>query len=53
MTTPMKEIKGTKGIYQLLTMLAKGGMAEIWLARHKDVQGDECFVVVKKILPQL
>ncbi|MBW1811200.1 MAG: protein kinase [Deltaproteobacteria bacterium] len=52
MTTATKEIKGTKGIYKFLTMLAKGGMAEIWLARQNDLHGEENFVVVKKILPR-
>jgi eukaryotic-like serine/threonine-protein kinase len=52
MTTPKKEFKGTKGIYQFLTMLAKGGMAEIWLAKQQDLHGEENFVVVKQILPR-
>jgi eukaryotic-like serine/threonine-protein kinase len=41
------------GRYQLLAMLATGGMAEIYLARQTGIQGFERLVVVKKILPHL
>ncbi len=37
--------------YDILGRLALGGMAEILLARHKDVDGDTRFLVVKRILP--
>ncbi|MBW1870681.1 MAG: protein kinase [Deltaproteobacteria bacterium] len=41
------------GRYQLLALLATGGMAEIYLARQTGIQGFERLVVVKKILPHL
>lgn len=42
------------GRYQLLALLATGGMAEIYLARQVGTfEGFDRFVVVKKILPQL
>jgi hypothetical protein len=41
------------GQYELLSHLATGGMAEIYLARQTGIRGFEKQVVVKKILPQL
>ncbi|MFW6369186.1 MAG: PEGA domain-containing protein [Myxococcota bacterium] len=41
------------GKYSLLKLLATGGMAEIWLARQREVEGFEKLVVVKRILPHL
>src|SRR5690242_10217121 len=41
------------GRYSLLTRLAVGGMAEIWLARQVGPQGFEKFVVIKRILDGL
>ncbi len=41
------------GNFELMTRIAKGGMAEIFLARQTNVPGFERLVVVKKILPQL
>jgi serine/threonine-protein kinase len=41
------------GQYQLLSRLAVGGMAEIFLARQTGIKGFEKLVVLKKILPQL
>ncbi len=41
------------GRYQLLALLATGGMAEIYLARQEGIQGFERLVVIKKILPHL
>ncbi len=41
------------GNYELLNLLATGGMAEIYLARQTGVGGFERLVVVKKILPHL
>jgi serine/threonine protein kinase len=41
------------GQYQLLSHLATGGMAEIYLGRHKGIHGFEKQVVVKRILPEL
>ncbi|HUU00412.1 MAG TPA: serine/threonine-protein kinase [Myxococcota bacterium] len=41
------------GRYQLLALLATGGMAEIYLARQTGIKGFERLVVVKRILPHL
>ncbi|MBW2700814.1 MAG: serine/threonine protein kinase [Deltaproteobacteria bacterium] len=41
------------GRYQLLALLATGGMAEIYLARQTGIGGFQKLVVVKKILPHL
>jgi len=41
------------GRYKLLTLLATGGMAEIYLARQTGIGGFERLVVVKRILPHL
>jgi serine/threonine protein kinase len=41
------------GKYQLLKRLAMGGMAQIYLARHKGLEGFEKLLVVKRILPHL
>ncbi|QRK13738.1 serine/threonine protein kinase [Archangium violaceum] len=43
----------TVGRYQLLTKLAVGGMAEIWLARQSGPQGFEKFVAIKRIVERL
>ncbi|HEX8539530.1 MAG TPA: protein kinase, partial [Cystobacter sp.] len=40
----------TVGRYNLLTRLAVGGMAEIWLARQAGPQGFEKFIAIKRIL---
>src|SRR5579871_1937789 len=40
---------GRIGAYSLLTKLAVGGMAEIWLARQTGLKGFERLVVIKKI----
>jgi serine/threonine protein kinase len=53
MLTGGKEVLGTKARYKLLTLLARGGMAEIWLARQEGSRKMGKFVVVKKILPHL
>ena len=37
--------------FDIMGRLALGGMAEILLARHRDSQGGERYIVVKKILP--
>jgi serine/threonine-protein kinase len=50
----MAEEKPKKlGKYELLALLATGGMAEIHLARQTGIRGFERLVVVKKILPHL
>lgn len=41
------------GEYELLRLIATGGMAEIYLARHDGVAGLSRVVVVKRMLPQL
>ena len=41
------------GDYQLIKKLASGGMASIFLARQKGVEGFEKLLVVKRILPHL
>jgi eukaryotic-like serine/threonine-protein kinase len=44
---------GRLGRYQLITRLATGGMAEVWLARATGAKGFQKTVVVKTILPHL
>jgi eukaryotic-like serine/threonine-protein kinase len=39
--------------YELLALLAKGELAEIWLARQKGLAGFERFVVVKRLHARL
>jgi serine/threonine protein kinase len=41
------------GRYELLTKLATGGMAEIYLARQSGIEGFQRLVVIKRILPHL
>jgi serine/threonine protein kinase len=41
------------GGYELMTKLAVGGMAEVYLARHGELAGFRTLVVVKKVLPHL
>lgn len=41
------------GDYELITKIATGGMAEIYLARLSTVEGFSRTVVVKRMLPQL
>ncbi len=41
------------GKYELLSKLATGGMAEVYLARERGLAGMERFVVIKRILPHL
>jgi serine/threonine protein kinase len=41
------------GKYQILGSIAKGGMAEIYLARAIGIAGFEKLVVVKRVLPHL
>ena len=44
---------GSVGRYELLTRIATGGMAEIFLARERGLAGLERMVVIKRILPHL
>ena len=41
------------GRFTLITKLATGGMAEIWLARQSGLAGFDRFIVIKKILAHL
>lgn len=41
------------GKYELISKLATGGMAEVYLARERGLAGMERFVVIKRILPHL
>ncbi|HEX7498991.1 MAG TPA: protein kinase [Polyangia bacterium] len=41
------------GRYQLLSRLAVGGMAEVYMARQGELSGFKTLVVVKKVLPHL
>ncbi|HEY3355715.1 MAG TPA: protein kinase [Polyangia bacterium] len=41
------------GRYEVVRLIATGGMAEIYLARARGIEGFEKLVVVKRILPQL
>src|SRR3954452_24846614 len=41
------------GKYMLLRRIAKGGMAELYLALHRSMAGFEKLVVIKRILPFL
>ncbi|ATB38424.1 serine/threonine protein kinase [Cystobacter fuscus] len=43
----------TVGRYHLMTRLAVGGMAEIWLARQAGPQGFEKLIAIKRILDAL
>ncbi|MEZ4256974.1 MAG: protein kinase, partial [Polyangiales bacterium] len=41
------------GKYELIELLARGGMAEVYKARSRGVEGFEKILVVKRILPEL
>lgn len=41
------------GKYTLLRKLARGGMAELYLALHRSIAGFERLIVIKRILPDL
>jgi serine/threonine protein kinase len=43
----------TFGKYELIKKIATGGMAEVWLANQKGIEGFARNVVVKRILPHL
>jgi CheY-like chemotaxis protein len=50
----MKSTDGTKfGQYVLIEKIATGGMAEVWKARMRGVEGFQKIVAIKKILPHL
>jgi TonB family protein len=54
---PFEEEEPTDGIkfgqYVLLDKIATGGMAEVWKARMRGVEGFQKTVAIKKILPHL
>jgi len=54
---PVSEEEPTDGIkygqYVLLDKIATGGMAEVWKARMRGVEGFQKIVAIKKILPHL
>jgi TonB family protein len=54
---PLPEEEPTDGIrfgqYVLLEKIATGGMAEVWKARMRGVEGFQKIVAIKKILPHL
>jgi serine/threonine protein kinase len=52
MRQPIQE-GGRLGRYQLITRLATGGMAEVWLGRATGVKGFQKTIVLKTILPHL
>lgn len=41
------------GKYQLISQIARGGMAEVWKAKAHGVEGFEKVLVIKRILPEL
>ena len=45
--------EGRFGHYTLLERIAVGGMAEVWKARMRGVEGFQKTVAIKKILPQM
>jgi len=45
--------KDAFGPYVLLEKIATGGMAEVWKARRRGVEGFQKMVAIKKILPHL
>ena len=50
---PVPSPLGQLGRYELLSLLAKGGMGEVFLARARGLGGFEKLVVVKRNLPGL
>lgn len=48
---PIIEKKDELGNYDLLGLIARGGMAEIYKAKKKGVKGFEKIIAIKKILP--
>jgi TonB family protein len=54
---PVPEEEPTDGVrfgqYVLLEKIASGGMAEVWKARMRGVEGFQKIVAIKKILPHL
>jgi TonB family protein len=50
---PVYEPGGEFGQYILVERIARGGMAEIWKARMRGLEGFEKLVAIKRILPHL
>jgi eukaryotic-like serine/threonine-protein kinase len=51
--TPGSQTVARLGRYQIITRLATGGMAEVYLAVHGELAGFRTPVVLKKVLPHL
>ncbi len=51
--TIVEDLPRTLGRYQLIELLATGGMAHIYRARLASSQGTEKELVIKQILPHL
>lgn len=49
----MEQAPVVYGKYQLLDLLARGGMAEVFKAKSHGVEGFEKILVIKRILPEL
>ncbi len=52
-TPPLAAGSETFGDYVLLRKIAQGGMAEVFLAKRRGVEGFEKTVAIKRILPEL
>lgn len=52
-TPPAATSLGQLGRYELLSLLAKGGMGEVFLARSRSIGGFEKLVVIKRNLPSI
>src|SRR6478609_2791833 len=50
---PLPSAGSVYGPYFLVRKLAEGGMAEIFLAKHRGAEGFERNVVIKRMLPKL
>jgi serine/threonine-protein kinase len=51
--TPTPALAPRLGRYQIITRIATGGMAEVYLAVHGELSGFRTPVVLKKVLPHL
>ncbi len=53
MPSKRRRLKGRKGEYLVLAELTRGGMSAVHLARVKDDEGQERFVIFRELLPHL